>query len=80
VANLTISVDDEVLKRARIRALQQDTSVNALLRDYLIAYGQAGSAVAALEEFAAIGRESGGSSGDAGRRWTRDELYADRLQ
>ena len=29
VANLTLSVDDEVLKRARMRALEQGTSVNA---------------------------------------------------
>ena len=36
--NLTITVDDEVLKRARIRALEQDTSVNAVLRDYLESY------------------------------------------
>jgi predicted HicB family RNase H-like nuclease len=33
--NLTITVDDEVLRRARIRALQQGTSVNVLLREFL---------------------------------------------
>ena len=38
MTNLTISVDDEVLKRARLRALQEDTSVNALLRDTLETY------------------------------------------
>lgn len=35
MANLTISIDDEVLKRARLRALREGTSVDALLRDYL---------------------------------------------
>jgi len=38
MANLTISVNDEVLKQARIKALEQGTSVNALLREYLEAY------------------------------------------
>ena len=38
MTDLTISVDDEVLKRARLRALQEDTSVNALLRDTLETY------------------------------------------
>ena len=33
--NLTIVIDDEILKRARIRAIQENTSVNAVVRDYL---------------------------------------------
>ncbi len=43
--NLTITVDDEVLRRARIRALSQGTSVNAVLREVLESY--AGSEVEA---------------------------------
>lgn len=35
MANLTIAVDDDLLRRARIRALEAGTSVNALLRNYL---------------------------------------------
>ena len=35
MANLTITVDEEVLRRARIRALELNTSVNAVLREYL---------------------------------------------
>ena len=31
MANLTISVNDEVLKRARIRALEENSSVNTVL-------------------------------------------------
>ena len=33
MSNLTISVDDQVLKRARIRALEQGSSVNVVLRE-----------------------------------------------
>ena len=38
MANLTISLDEDLLKRARLRAIEQGTSVNAILRDYLEAY------------------------------------------
>ena len=34
--NITVAVDDEVYHRARIRAAQADTSVSALVRDFLI--------------------------------------------
>jgi len=36
VKNITIAVEDEVYRRARIRAAQDDTSVSALVRDFLI--------------------------------------------
>ena len=35
MANLTISIDDDLLRRARIRAAERGTSVNAVLRLYL---------------------------------------------
>ena len=38
MANLTITVDEETVKRARIRALEEGTSVNTLLRGYLEEY------------------------------------------
>ena len=40
MANLTISVDEEVLKRARIRALEENTSVNAVLGRFLKEYAR----------------------------------------
>ena len=33
--NITVSVDDETHRRARIRAAELDTSVSALVRNYL---------------------------------------------
>ncbi len=36
--NLTITVQDDVLRSARIRALQENTSITAVMRDYLIEY------------------------------------------
>ena len=34
--NITVSVDDEVYRKARIRAAEAQTSVSALVREYLI--------------------------------------------
>ncbi len=74
MANLTITVDETLLKRARIRALEQGTSVNAVLRDYLEGYAglkaqrtEAARSVLALSETA--------TSAHHGDRWTRDDLY-----
>ncbi len=38
MANLTITVDPETLKRARIKAIEQGTSVNKVLGEYLAVY------------------------------------------
>jgi plasmid stability protein len=35
MANLTIAVDDDLLRKARIRSVKLGTSVNAVLREYL---------------------------------------------
>jgi hypothetical protein len=41
MSNLTISVPSDVLKRTRLRALDEDMSVNAVLAAYLDAYARA---------------------------------------
>ncbi|MBI4861347.1 MAG: hypothetical protein HY815_13980 [Candidatus Riflebacteria bacterium] len=75
MANLTITVDDDLLKRARIRALQQGTSVNALLRDYLTSYAGQEEVQLALTELVEMARRSRSRSGRGGRKWTREELH-----
>jgi hypothetical protein len=73
-ANLTITVDTEALRRARIRALSQGTSVNALLRDYLHAYaGVEEEHHQALSRILELAEASKG--GSAGASWKRDELH-----
>ena len=74
MANLTITVPEEILKSARRRALEQGTSVNALLRDYLRQFTnaqptQAKAAARVLE----LSRKSRAGRGKA--RWTRDDLH-----
>jgi hypothetical protein len=74
-ANLTIVVDDRPLKQARIRALEDGTSVNAPLRGYLERYSGVGDTAKALDGFARLARRSAATSGPHGRAWTRDELH-----
>jgi plasmid stability protein len=77
--NLTITIDDELLRRARIRALSQGTSVNAVLRNFLASYAGSDVEVAARGRLAELARGSTSSSGPGERTWTREDLYADRL-
>lgn len=75
MANLTITVEEETVKRARIRALEEGTSVNALLRGYLEEYaGVRRERREAGRKFLELARNSGAGSGGEGLP-KREELY-----
>lgn len=74
MANLTITIDDALLRRARVRAVEAGTSVNAVLREHLRAW------VGGVEErqraaAALVARSARSRSARAGATWTRDELH-----
>ena len=72
--NLTIEADDDILKRARIRAIQENTSVSAVVREYLTSYAGADRRRAeACERLIALSRSC--ECGRGGATWTRDELH-----
>ncbi len=75
MANLTLTVDDELLRKARIRALQQGTSVNALVRDYLEHFAGVSEALEGAAAFLRVAEGEPGSSGPGGRRWTRHDAH-----
>jgi hypothetical protein len=78
MANLTITVGDEALKKARLRALEQGTSVNALLREYLENYaGIRDRQIQAAQRILELSEHTGAKSG--GRSWCRDDLHERRL-
>jgi plasmid stability protein len=80
MTNLTITVDEQTLKRARIRALEEGTSVNAVLRDYLESYASVRQEqLEAARRIIESSRESKSGSGPGGRTWTRDDTYEERL-
>ena len=74
VTNLTLAIDEHVLKRARIRALEQGTTVNALVREYLESFAR-DERKAAIAHFLELARASTSGSGPQGRTWTREDLY-----
>jgi plasmid stability protein len=75
MTNLTLTVDEDILRRARIRALELGTSVNALVRDYLGQLAGRSTAAEGIVEFLDATRNSGAGSGGEGRTWTRDDIY-----
>ena len=80
MANLTIVVDEGTLKKARMRALEEGTSVNAVLREKLEEYaGVRREQLEAMERILQSSRKSTSGSGPGGRTWTRDEIYEERL-
>lgn len=77
MTNLTITLDEDLLQKARIRAAQLGTSVNAVLRQHLEAWtGMQEERRRAVERILKASTRSTASSG--GRKWTRDELHERR--
>ena len=76
MTNLTIAVDEDLLRRARIRALEQGMSVNAFLRAQLeVLAGGRSQQRAAIRNLIARADRLQIGSGRQGRVWTRDELH-----
>lgn len=77
MANVTITVDPEILRRARIRALERGESVNAYLSQALRRYAgpDLDRQSAALARLDAIADQAAVGSPEGGRAWTRDDLH-----
>ena len=72
--NLTVTIDNDVLKRARIRAIMEETSVNAVVREFLATYaGAAGPRRVAVDRLLTLSGTA--TSGRGAAKWTRDELH-----
>jgi plasmid stability protein len=72
--NITVSVDDNTYRLARIRAAERDTSVSALVKQYLASLTEDADAFESLanEEKELRARIKDFSAGD---RLSRDKLY-----
>lgn len=76
MANLTITVDEQLLKRARLRALREGTSVNRLLRERLESYVQDDRRRRkAIRELLRLSRAA--RSGSGGRKLRREDAYGE---
>lgn len=73
VANLTLSIGDALLQKAREAAVREHTTVTALVRAFLNRYVDARSRrLEALDRFEAVAASSQSASSTP---WSRDELY-----
>jgi plasmid stability protein len=73
MANLTLSLDDELLQKAREAALREHTSVNALVREYLKQYVSARDRrLSALDVLDAVAERTESASSE---RWSRESLH-----
>jgi len=74
MADLTITIDDECLEKARSRAVGEGTSVDSLLKTYLESYAGWGDEQAmAVRGILNLSRKSRARRGN--REWRRDELF-----
>ena len=87
MANLTLAIDDELLRCARVKAVQQGTSVNDICREAIERFASGGegdgdSFLRDLRAVAARGRRRAGSgaSRPEAPATSRDALMDDALQ
>lgn len=71
--NVTLSIDEELVQRARDLAARQGTSLNQMIRRLLEEATRANARDAVLADLEQLWDESEGDS--RGRSWTREELY-----
>jgi len=73
MANLTLAIDDALLRRAREAAVRENTSMNALVRDFLSRCVDARSRrLEALARFESVAIASGSRNQEP---WSRDSLH-----
>ena len=70
--NVTLSIDEQTLSRARQLAQQRGTSLNQMIRDYLDSL-TARDPVQVVAELRRLWQEEEGDSG--GWKWNREEIY-----
>jgi len=70
--NVTLSVDEQVLARARKKAEAVGKSLNQLVRDYLQALAGGDDPDRSIEEF----RRLSGQGNSRGWRFNRDEIHS----
>lgn len=74
MTNVTLSIDEEDLKQARVLALQQGSSLNAVIREFLKSYIGRTKHFQNVTERIIQQAECSQYRSD-GKKWTRDELY-----
>ncbi len=74
MANITLSIDEQDLKQARIQALQEGTSLNAVVRDFVKNYINQNTHYQQVTE-RLLQRAETESYDSGGHKWVREDLY-----
>ncbi len=69
--NVTLSINEQLVERARKRAAALGKSLNQLIRDYLETLAGSDDAERSIDEF----RRLSGRGHSRGRRFDRDEIH-----
>ena len=81
--NITLKLDDETYRKARIRAAERGTSVSAMVRDFLIhetaKEDHESRRIAELDKWFKEIERQGKPRSSPLKPLTRDEIYAERL-
>ncbi len=83
--NITLKIDDDTYRKARIRAANEGTSVSAMVRDFLIRQTSEEDErevrrIAALDEIYRIAESRSHARSKPLKPLTRDEIYAERVR
>lgn len=78
--NITVSVPDEVYRRARVRAAEKGTSLSAVVRQVLTSFSTGDAEFERLErlQVATLARVRKNAGYDAAKRLSRDEVHERR--
>jgi len=72
--NITLSADEDVIRKAREFAKRHNSSLNTLIREYLEKLVNEKDSASAAQEFMRLSQEFAGRS-PAGYRFSREEIY-----
>lgn len=72
--NITLSADGELIEKSRLLARKKGTSLNQVIRDYLVGYVDETKSSSAADEFEQLVREASGRSA-TGYRFNRDDAH-----
>lgn len=75
--NITVTVDDEIYRKARVKAAERDTSVSALVKRFLVELAAGGSDAERLKRQEQVLRERIGSF-RASDRLPREDVHGRR--
>jgi hypothetical protein len=77
--NITLAIDEDVLEKVRVYAAKRQTTVNAMVRDFLTGLADEDRRLMETRRKLKALMESSTAEIGPGYVWNREDAYADRL-